>query len=128
MTNILVVDDDQHFRDWMAAVLRNRGHEVVATSSVRFLVDRAQGILLPHTFGAAFIDMIMPEVDGIEMIRTLKSLNPTIRIVAMSAGGDSGDAEGYLLMAARFGAVGNLVKPFTAAKLCHTVEQVLGPR
>src|SRR5215510_9327282 len=128
MASVLVVDDDSDFRDWMATVLRNRGHAVVAISSVRFMIERVQGGELPLTFDAAVIDMIMPDVDGVETIRALRRLSSSIKIIAVSGGGEYGDADGYLKMAERFGATGRLAKPFSAADLCSALEQVLGPR
>jgi len=125
MVSILVVDDDPDFRDWAATILRQRGHEVLATSSARFMVEPPHGTQQPLAFDVAIIDMIMPEVDGIEAIRALRTLSPSTRIVAMSGGGDYGDAEGYLRMAERFGAVGRLAKPFAGPDLCEAVERAL---
>jgi CheY-like chemotaxis protein len=125
MTTILVVDDDPDFRDWVATILRQRGFEVMATSSARFMVEPARGAQRPHAFDVAIIDMIMPEVDGIEAIRALKAQSPSTKIIAMSGGGGDGDAEGYLSMAERFGAVGRLAKPFAADDLCNVVERAL---
>jgi CheY-like chemotaxis protein len=125
MVSILVIDDDPDFRDWAATILRQRGHEVLATSSARFMVEPTQGTQRSLKFDAAIIDMIMPEVDGIEAIRALRTLSPSTRIIAMSGGGDYGDAEGYLRMAERFGAVCRLAKPFAARDLCDAVERAL---
>ena len=77
-------------------------------------------------FDAAVVDMLMPDIDGIETIRALKRLSPSIKILAVSGGGDYGDTEGYLKMAERFGATGRLAKPFCAVDLCHALEQILG--
>lgn len=125
MVNILVIDDDLDFRDWAAAVLRQRGHDVVSTSSARFIVEPTQGMQRPPVFNVALIDMIMPEVDGVEAIRALRNLSPSTRVIAMSGGGAYGDAEGYLRMAERFGAAARLVKPFTAQDLCDAVERAV---
>jgi DNA-binding NtrC family response regulator len=125
MANILVIDDDPDFRDWAAAVLRQRGHDVVSTSSARFIIEPTQGIQRPSAFDVAIVDMIMPEVDGIEAIRALRTQCPSTKIIAMSGGGTFGDAEGYLLMAERFGAADRLVKPFTAQALGDAVERVM---
>lgn len=125
MANVLVIDDDLDFRDWAAAVLRQRGHDVVSTSSARFIVEPTQGMQRASAFDVAIVDMIMPEVDGIEAIRALRTQCPSTRIIAMSGGGAYGDAEGYLLMAERFGAADRLVKPFTAQELCDAVDRAV---
>lgn len=127
MASVLVVDDDLDFRDWIATILRNRGHAVVAISSVRFMIERAHGAALPLTFDAAVVDMIMPDVDGVETIRALRRLSSSTKIIAVSGGGEYGDADGYLKMAQRFGAAGRLAKPFSAADLCRALDQVLDP-
>jgi CheY-like chemotaxis protein len=125
MASILVVDDDPDFRDWAATILQQRGYAVLAASSVRFMVEPTHGTRPPLAFDVAIIDMIMPEFDGIEAIRALRTQSPSTRIIAMSGGGDYGDAEGYLRMAERFGAAGRLVKPFAAGDLCDAVECAL---
>jgi CheY-like chemotaxis protein len=115
---ILVIDDDPDFRNWAASVLRRRGHRVIATSSLNSIENAAHGPKLPAEFDVAFVDMIMPEMDGLETIRALRTLAPSTRIVAMSAGGERGRAQLYLHMAEQFGAVAALAKTFIGEDLC----------
>jgi CheY-like chemotaxis protein len=70
-------------------------------------------------------DLIMPETDGLEMIQELRRINPDVRILAISGGGRV-DAEEYLSVARKFGAVEVLSKPFTGQELKRAVETALG--
>ena len=125
MVNILVIDDDQDFRDWIAWILRQRGDRVIATSSLSSMEPPSDETELCAAFDVAIVDMIMPEMDGIETIRMLKALCPTTKIVAMSGGGQHGDTRFYLHVAERFGAVAGLTKPFMASDLSSAVVRAL---
>lgn len=67
----------------------------------------------------AITDLLMPEMDGFQLIRELTARWPGIRIIAISG------ADMRLEMARRRGASAVLRKPITGARLVQTVEQVL---
>jgi CheY-like chemotaxis protein len=70
-------------------------------------------------------DLIMPDKDGLEIIQDLRKLNPKVRILAISGGGRV-DANEYLAVARKFGAVEVLSKPFTKDELRKAVDAALG--
>lgn len=125
MVHILLIDDDPDYRDWVASILRSRGHEVVATSSLSSVEALSCQAKLRTAFDVAIVDMIMPEMDGIETIRALKALCPSTRIIAMSGGGQHGDAQLYLRIAEQFGAIAALTKPFMASDLGSAIARAL---
>jgi CheY-like chemotaxis protein len=125
MVNILVIDDDDTFRDWIASILRRRGYQVAALSSLDAInTPPHEGGSSPK-FDVAIVDMIMPEMDGIETIRALRARWPLTKIVAMSGGGRQGDTQFYLHVAERFGAVAGLTKPFMASDLNSAISRAL---
>jgi CheY-like chemotaxis protein len=113
MATVLVIDDDPHYRKVVRAMLESSGHVVRQAS------DGNGGI---ESFASTrpdlvITDMIMPELDGIETIRALRDLDPSVPIIAISGG------SGSVLMVARdAGAVEALAKPFDSARLLTAVE------
>jgi len=120
MAAILIVDDDDAYRGIVAQLLARAGHEVTeaADGKAGITCYRAQ------PFDLVFTDMIMAEMDGLEVIREIRRLNPQARIVAMS-GGVAVAPRAYLQLAGHLGADRTLLKPFTAATLLGTVAELL---
>lgn len=125
MASILIIDDDRDFRTYAAAILERKGHEVAVAGSSRLVVRALRERRLRGHFDLAVVDILMPEVSGIEVIRTFKQAYPGARIVAVSGGGTWMGVENRLEVAKRFGAAAVLAKPFTSYDLCGTVDQTL---
>jgi len=70
-------------------------------------------------------DLLMPEVDGFETIRQLKTISPALKVIAMSGGGRIGSGR-YLDVAKNLGAEHTLKKPFTRTELVEALHEVLG--
>lgn len=120
MATILLVDDDQQLRSMLAAVLRRAGHDV------QVACDGAEAVSLYRSHPADLIitDLIMPEKEGLEMIRELRRDYPQARIIAMSGGGRSGNID-CLRVAKAFGAQRVLDKPFSHQEILDAVRDVL---
>jgi CheY-like chemotaxis protein len=122
MAHLLVIDDDADVRHLIRRYLEEAGHSVIEAE------DGYAGLT---AFRRAAIDLVitdifMPEQDGIETIRMLRKLRPTIRIIAIS-GGIVGDRI-YLREAKALGADGVLSKPFRREDLLNLVDACLGDR
>ena len=115
---ILVVDDEEELRELIRHVLERAGHLV---SCARNGVE-ASRLLAIQPFTVVVTDMLMPDQDGLELITELKSKYPTVKIVAMSGGGQIGSDQ-YLSMAKGFGADVLLRKPFTHQTLLAAVKR-----
>ncbi|HQJ30868.1 MAG TPA: response regulator [Syntrophales bacterium] len=78
---ILVVDDSVYARHRLGAVLKAANHEIVEAR------DGAEALRLAEEqrFDAATVDLLMPGLDGIEVIRRLREGRPGLRIVAVTA-------------------------------------------
>lgn len=120
MANILVIDDDDIFRDVLVSALTHVGH------SVRQATNGVEGLRLFHEEPAELVitDIVMPEKEGLDMIRDLRREFPAARIIAIS-GGMAHDPRLYLHMAEKFGATAVLAKPFNLADLHQTVNNAL---
>ena len=120
MARILVVDDDDSLRRLLKAVLERAGHEVTTAG------DGFEAIRLvdAQPFDLVITDLIMPEMEGIQMIGQLRRLAPDTKIIAMSGGG-RGSAGDYLELATQLGATMSLAKPFTPDTLLEAVRSTL---
>lgn len=118
IVNVLVVDDDEYFRALARKILEPAGFHVKEAESVAQCLDR----LRSDVFDAVIMDIVMPEHDGIEVLRDLKTRFPEIKIITVS-GVDCSDL--YLTVSAYLGADASLNKS-SIASLCALLDVVLG--
>jgi DNA-binding response OmpR family regulator len=120
MQSILVIDDDKLMRLALARILISSGFNVVQAA------DGDEGLQLYRSqeFDLVITDLIMPDKEGIQIIRELRKENSKIRIIAMSAGGRGG-ATDYLKWARLMGAKQCLSKPIKREELLNAVTAVL---
>jgi DNA-binding response OmpR family regulator len=120
---ILLVDDDLQLQQLLARSLTRQGHEVTVAG------DGAQALRLAdlHVFDLVITDLVMPEVEGIQLLGALKAKPSAPKIIAMSGGG-RGAALDYLQMASLLGAATTLAKPFSLDQLNQAVATVLGSK
>ena len=114
---VLVVDDEGAVRSFLALVLTRAGYEVMEAPNGRTALEdvRAGGVDLVIT------DLVMPDKEGIETIRTLRRDGPPVRIIAIS--GAMGGR--FLKVAQLMGADAILAKPISPEALLATVRQVM---
>ena len=120
MSAILVVDDQKGIRDVLRKVLAEAGHDVAEAE------DGAAALALfrVQPFNLVITDIIMPEMEGIEIITTMKREQPNIRILAMSGGGRARVMD-FLAVAGKAGADATLEKPFRKSELLDRVAGLL---
>jgi two-component system, OmpR family, response regulator MprA len=115
---ILVVDDEEGFRDGLADLLNMEGYEVSvagdAVEAVSMLPDFRPDVIL--------LDLRMPLLDGEAFLRGIRGLPASreVPVVLISA------KEELRVIASRYGAAGYLSKPFEAPQLLSLLERVLG--
>lgn len=117
---ILLVDDDAAVRDAFGIVLKMAGHDVTC-------VDRATEALAlqeARPFDLVITDIVMPDMDGLELIRVLADRHPATPILVMSGGGDYGGPL-YLDLALRFGARAALAKPCAPPVVLRAIRAIL---
>ena len=119
MQRILVIDDDEHFLSLMSRMLDRAGYEVVAAS------DGREGIRVCQKTRVDLVitDVVMPEMEGLEVIMELKRKFSGMRIIAISGGGRIQPGN-YLDMAAALGASRTLTKPFSCEEFLETVREL----
>jgi two-component system KDP operon response regulator KdpE len=116
MANILVVDDEEVMRTALAVMLRRDGHEVTVSAGVREALASFDG----GGFDVVVTDIMMPEIDGLELIRRLRARSAEIPIIAMS-----GVRAGGLSEAQALGATRAVAKPFAPPEFRAVLRTVL---
>jgi CheY-like chemotaxis protein len=119
---ILVVDDDDFQHKMIAKILGAEGYEFVfATSGAE-----AMTILRKHRPDLILMDVMMPEVDGLEMTLRIKAMPQLARIPVMMV---SGKSEGNVVLnCLKAGAVDFVVKPFDKETLKAKVAKLSRPK
>ena len=121
MASILVVEDEPSLRRLFQDLLVREGHEVTTAANGA----DALGFLETTSFDVVITDLIMPEMEGLSLLRELRKRKSPTKIIAMSGGG-RGSAVDYLEMAKMLGATTTLAKPFTPRQLIDEVARVTG--
>ena len=116
---VLIVDDAAFMRSMIAQILQKSGDfEVVAYATTGAEALERYRELEPHL---VTMDIIMPEMDGIEATRAIIEHDPDAVIVMCSALGQ----EALVIESLAAGARDFIVKPFTAEKVLQMVHNVL---
>ena len=121
MARILLIEDNDFLRAMLRETLELAGHTVIEAR------NGAEGLDLFRQAGADLVitDMVMPDKDGLEVVRVLREQVSPVNIIAISGAGNS--AEDYLDRAYRMG-VKVLRKPFPLAALIAAVGELLPGR
>jgi len=121
---VCVIDDDEHVRATLAEILRRSGYDVVLAS------DGDVGLQMVETKHPDIVvtDIVMPNREGIETIREIRSRFPNVRILAMSGGGSKSTSTDFLELAYALGADDVLAKPFRMAELLHKMGKLVPAR
>ncbi len=118
--NILVADDDRAVVSTFAQVLRREGYSVqLASEGIEALKKIGES-----RFDLVICDVRMPGMDGLEVLRRIKSTNPEIDVIIVTAYATVEDG----VKAIKYGAHDYLVKPLDVEELCHKVANVMEKR
>ena len=114
---ILVVDDELSIRESLSGWLRQDGFEVENAADGM----AALSMIKETHYDIMLIDVKMPEMDGLTLLRQLKEMEPEIAVVMMTAHGAIQDA----VDAMRLGAHDYLLKPFDLEELSLTIDKLV---
>jgi two-component system, OmpR family, alkaline phosphatase synthesis response regulator PhoP len=102
--HILVVDDERNIRNNLGLVLEAEGYKVDTCGNG----DDALRLVKEGRYDIAFVDIQMPKMDGLELLRDVRGLRPKLPVVMLTAYGTVNRA----VEAMKLGAVDFLEKPF----------------
>jgi len=116
---ILIVDDEDKVRESVKEVLSDEGYRVVETSEGA----RVMELIEQEKPGLILLDIWMPQIDGIGLLKEIKTRNPTTNVVMISGHGNIHTA----VTATKCGAFDFIEKPLSLDGLLLTVQRALGP-
>jgi len=114
---VLVVDDEERIRSSLRGILTDEGFRVLDTGTAPDVLD----IVGRESPALVLLDVWMPEVDGIELLRQIKVLRPLTHVIMISGHANIQSA----VAATRLGAEDFLEKPFSVQGLLASIGRVL---
>ena len=121
MSRILMIDDEQLIRSLIVEVLTLDGHEVDQAENG----DIGLKLVELHPYDLVITDIIMPEMDGIGVIMSLKEKHPQIKTIVLTGGSLINDKD-YLINVSRLMKVDLVIpKPFVVDDLRNAVKELL---
>ena len=117
---ILVVDDEENLCAFMKLMLAKEGYDVTTTVSAHEALD----LLSDDGMDLVFTDLMMPEMNGLDLVRKLRELRPETECVVMTAFASVDSA----IEALKLGAADYITKPFNLEELKIIVRQLLSRR
>jgi len=116
---ILIVEDERTLREGLTDLLGAAGHDVVAHEGGRLAVDSGTR----EAFDLVLLDLMLPDLDGVEVCRRLRRARPLLPILMLTARGSEDDKVAGL----EAGADDYLTKPFAVRELLARIN-ALGRR
>ena len=119
-SQVLVVDDDELSRLEIARIVEQQGHDVSEASNG----TQALEMLRAGKSNLVLLDLLMPGIDGFEVLRQMKadSTLSSIPVIVITAAGDPGSAAKSI----ELGAVDHFTKPVDHELLANRVGAILG--
>jgi len=118
--SVLVVDDEEVMRDVLHSLLSEAGYDVVVTETA----EQALDLVRKRSFGAAVVDVMLPEMGGLELLDELKKLDSELVVLMITAFASVETA----ITAMKKGAFDYVTKPFKHEEVLHILGNGLNQR
>ncbi len=115
--HILIVDDESSLRQTLARILQRAGFEVTTTATG----NEALMLLSQHSFDLVYLDIRMPDVSGLEVLKTVHTKFPELPVILFTAQPDLNSA----VEALRRGAIDYLLKPLKPQTIIDRTKAIL---
>ena len=117
MANVLIVDDDHSILQILSRIIEREGYTVFKSASG----VQALEVLGERSIDLAIVDLNMPDMNGIALMRWMRKAYSGVKLVPMSAVGD------LLTAPSEFIAEASLTKPFTVEDVQAVLGQAFDP-
>ncbi len=120
MSGILIVDDNPVQREQLKNILNEAGYPVIGSAS-----SGTEAVRLLRSINPSLVtlDIVMPDMNGIDLLRSIRAAYPSIPVMVCSSFGHEVVAD----LARRAGAFAFFPKPYPALRLLQEVERMIGP-
>ena len=119
MAKVLLVEDDELVRYALTELLEEAGHQVFVRENGYKIIEYVEC----NPVDIVLTDIVMPEVDGIEVLTAMRKSFPDLPVIALSGGGRISGAD-YLQMAEVIGAKRTIAKPVKPDVLLDAVAEL----
>ena len=123
MFRVLIIDNDAHYRALIFEILWDAPYQLDQAPSAK----TGLGILKQKPADLVITEIVMPEMDGLQLIPILRREFPSTKILAMTAG-RMFSPEHYFQIAHALGAHATLAKPFLQKDMLQLVDSLLSAR
>lgn len=113
---VLIVDDNDLMRTLLRGILRSENYDIIGdakngTLSLELIAKSKPDIV--------FMDVVMPQMDGLEALQRIKELHPEIVVIMITGNPSKENVEESI----RNGANGFIIKPFNSARVLDTLNR-----
>lgn len=115
---IIIVDDDKEVCLSIIKLLKKRGYQVDMALNAQEALSKMEN----SSFDLALIDLMIPQTNGMELLKTIKEKKPFIKVIIITGYATIQSA----VLAMKCGAENYLAKPFMSEELFNAVNQALG--
>ena len=112
---VLLVDDEQDFLDTLGERMRDRGMDVATTTSAEEALMKVDA----ESYDAIVLDLMMPEMDGLELLKAIKKKKPELQVILLTGYATVGKG----IAAMKLGAVDFLEKPADLKVLTEKIKE-----
>ncbi|OGW57743.1 MAG: hypothetical protein A2Z09_06985 [Nitrospirae bacterium RBG_16_43_8] len=117
MKKVLIVDDDVELRSTLSEILKGAGYYIDEAPSGKEAIEK----ITAKDFDIAFLDLMMPKMSGIDVLKAIKKIKPKIRVIMITAFATVENA----VDAIKKGASDYISKPFRIDDLLTTIRRVI---
>ena len=113
---LLITDDSRLLRKKLREELENLGCEVLEAANGKEAIE----VDMTNELDGVILDIVMPEVGGIEALQAIRELSPDVPIVMLSSAG----TPQKLMQTLRMGAIDFIQKPYTKEQIARAVQAI----
>ena len=112
---ILVVDDEKEIVDFLERFLKRFALDVIKATGGNDAIELYKN----HAPDCVFLDIKMPDKDGITVLKELRTINPLLKVIMLTGK----DEKEFQEKAKKYGAIDYITKPLDLAELSRKIEE-----